>query len=316
MRIATAAAVVSAHRERFVAGRSIAGLPKSVDIRGLSFETAASRRRRRAFAALATGAALFAASWVALQSDLAGASNVRRGVLAALAAALDPAWAAGGSAPRLVEIPLDPALASPHRKRAGANAMRPAPRRPVCVRLCDGFFFPAASLSGSGEIAGQEASCAALCPEAPTALYFLRAGSDRIEDAATMSGERYAALPAALRYRTARDGACACRRALTPNPPYWEDPTLREGDAVMTPRGLLVFRGEDRAPHERGDFATLAAAPMPEDRRAALAAIERAGVPAARGVERSEIAAAPPPDVDPRGANEIRFLEAPVSATN
>jgi hypothetical protein len=299
-----------------VAGPTIAGLPKSVNLRGLALETAGSRRRLRAFAALATGAALFVTSWVALQSDLAGAANVKRGVLAALAAALDPARAAEAGAPRLVEIPLDPGPPSPRRKRAGANATAAAARRPVCVRLCDGFFFPAIPSASGGEIGSEEASCAALCPDAPTALYFLPAGSDRIEDGATVSGERYAALPAALRYRTGRDGACACRRADARDPPYWEDPTLRKGDAVMTPRGLLVFRGEGGAPHSPADFATLAAAPMPRDRRAALAAIERAGVPAAGAEERREIVAAAPPDADARGANEIRFLEAPAPSTN
>ncbi len=296
-----------------MAGRTIAGLAKPVDVRGLSAEMAASRRRRRALAAFATGAALVAASWLAPPPDLAGAANVKRGVADALDAALDPAR---GGAPRRVPIPLDPAAPAPRRRRAGANAVGPAPRRPICVRLCDGFFFPAASFSASGEIAGEEASCVALCPDAPTALYFLPAGSDRIDDAAAVSGERYAALPAASSYRTARDTACACRRADRRRQPYWEDATLRRGDAVMTPLGFRVFRGEGGAPRSPADFATLAAASMPEARRAALGAIERADASAEGDDERREIAAAPPPEAGVRGANEIRFLEAPVSAAN
>ena len=298
-----------------MAGRSIAGLPKSFDAAGLSFGSAGSRRRT--FAAFTTGAALFAAGAVALQSNLAGAENARSGILAALSAALDPARAIGGSAPRLVEIPLDPTIPTQHGKHAGGSATKSASRRPVCVRLCDGFFFPVGSFSGSGQIASEEASCAGLCPDARTALYFLPAGSDRIEDAASTSGERYTALPGSLRYRTARDSACACHRALAQNPPYWQDPTLRKGDAVMTSAGFVVFRGGGHSPDARENFTALAAASISDDRRAALMAIERAGVLASRGADRPRVAAATPrPDARARGANEIHFLEPPISATN
>ena len=89
MRIAAAVPVVVERGERFVAGRLIAGLPKSVDyFRGLP-RNRREAGRRRAFAAFMTGAALFAAGWVTLQSDVAGASGGRRDVLAALSAALD-----------------------------------------------------------------------------------------------------------------------------------------------------------------------------------------------------------------------------------
>ncbi len=297
-----------------MAGRLIAGLPKSVDVSGLSFEMAGRRRRRRAFAAFVTGAALFAAGWLALQSNVAGAANDRRSILAALSAALDPARAAGGKAPALVEIPIDPSVPPQSGKRAGASVTKSASRRPVCVRLCDGFFFPVSSFSGSAEIASEEATCAGLCPDAPVALYFLPAGSDKIEDATSTSGERYTALPASLRYRTTRDGACACRRAIAQNPSVWQDLTLRNGDAVTTSGGIVVFRGAGRSPYARDDFTPLAAASMPSDRRATLTALENAGAPPARADR--WIAAAARSNAEPGGANEIRFAEPPTSATN
>jgi len=316
MRIAAAIPVVVARGERLVAGRLIAGLPKSVDLSGLSFETA-GRRRRRAFAAFVTGAALFAAGWVALQSNIAGASNDTRRILAALSAALDPARAAGGNAPALVEIPIDPSVPTKPRKRAGATVTRLSSRRPVCVRLCDGFFFPVSPFQGSGAIASEEATCAGLCPDASTALYFLPAASDKIEDAASTNGERYTALPASLRYRTTLDRDCACHRAIALNPPYSQDPTLRKGDAVMTSGGIVVFRGARRSPYAREDFTALAAASMAYDRRATLTTLERASVQRPRVDDRPWVAAAAPrSDADSRGANEIRFVEPPVSATN
>jgi hypothetical protein len=281
------------------------------------FESAASRRRRRAFAAFMTGAALFAAGGVALQSNVAGASNGGRGFLAALSAALDPAGATGRNAPRLVEVPIDPAAATKHKKRTRGTMVGSASRHPVCVRLCDGFFFPLGSFSGRGHIASEEATCAGLCPDAPTALYFLPAGSDKIEDAASTRGERYTALPVSLRYRTTLDSACVCRRAIAQNPRYWQDPTLRTGDAVMTSRGFVVFRGAGQSPYTRRDFTALAAASMPSDRRATLTAIERASARTPPGGDRFRIAAAAMrPGAKLRGANEIRFAAPLVSATN
>jgi hypothetical protein len=291
----------------------IAGLSKSVDASGPSFETTGPRRRR-AFAAFVTGAALFAAGWLALQSNVAGAADDRRSILAALSAALDPARVAGGKASALVEIPIDPSGPPQSRKRAGASVTKSGSRRPVCVRLCDGFFFPVASFSGSAEIASEEATCAGICPDAPVALYFLPAGSDKIEGATSTSGERYTALPASLRYRTTRDGACACRRAIAQNPSVWQDLTLRSGDAVTTSGGIVVFRGAGRSPYARDDFMPLAAASMPSDRRATLMALENAGAPATRADR--WIAAAARSNVEPGDANEIRFAEPPTSATN
>ena len=296
-----------------MAGRLIAGSPKSLDFSRLSFDTA-GRRRRRAFAAFVTGVALFAAGWVALQCNVAGASGDRRSILAALSAGLDPARAAGGKAPALVEIPLDPSVPPRRSKRAGASATKLASRRPVCVRLCDGFFFPVSPFQGSGAIASEEATCAGLCPDAPTALYFLPAGSDKIEDAASTSGERYTALPTSLRYRTTRDGACACHRAIAQNPSVWQDLTLRNGDAVMTSEGFVVFRGAGHSPYVRDDFTALAAASMSSDRRATLMAIDSPGALPARADRGIREAARS--NAEARGANEIRFAEPPISATN
>ncbi len=300
-----------------MAGRLMAGSPKSVDVRGVLFESAASRRRRRAFAAFMTGAALFAASCIALQSDIAGAKgggSGGHGLFAALSAAF---------APPPAEIPID---ATQHNKRADSTTrIKRAPgvapglawRRPVCVRLCDGFFFPVGSLSGRGPIANEAASCAAQCPDAPAGLYFLAAGSDKIEDAVSASGQRYTALPVSLRYRTVLDSACACRRAIGEYPPYWQDPTLRKGDAVMTSGGFVVFGGGGRSPFKRGDFTALASAVMPGDRRVALMAIERASARTSSGADRLRIAAAATrPNGKSRGANEIRSAAPLVSATN
>ncbi len=55
------------------------------------------------------------------------------------------------------------------------------------------------------------------------------------------------------------------------------DATLREGDSVMTARGVRVFQGGGACPHKESDFLALAdARDIPKSQRRALVAIEKA----------------------------------------
>ena len=58
------------------------------------------------------------------------------------------------------ENPLDP---NPGEARAGSKA--------VCVRSCDGGFFPVSYSASSGRLDGLEDMCRALCPNADVSLY-------------------------------------------------------------------------------------------------------------------------------------------------
>jgi hypothetical protein len=144
------------------------------------------------------------------------------------------------------------------------------------VRLCDGFFFPSATSSGGDEV------CAAQCPDAPTARYTEAAGSDRIEDAVSMHGALYTALSTAGRYRTTLDNACTCHRSLAGgySAAVLNDPTLRKGDVVVTPKGFLVFQGAKTNSITPSDFVALSQArSLPKELRATLVAMERGSAP-------------------------------------
>ena len=55
------------------------------------------------------------------------------------------------------------------------------------------------------------------------------------------------------------------------------DATLREGDSVMTAKGVRVFQGGSACPHKESDFLALAdARDIPKAKRGALLAIEKA----------------------------------------
>ncbi|MCU0819488.1 MAG: DUF2865 domain-containing protein [Beijerinckiaceae bacterium] len=111
-------------------------------------------------------------------------------------------------------------------------------RTPVCVRTCDGFFFP---VNFEGLTARDEHGqvCQALCPGAETMVMYMRLGAE-IETAATRDGQAYTSYPFALKYRENRDNACFCR------PPGYTAAQLAKGqeDLVETRKGDLVVTRE------------------------------------------------------------------------
>jgi hypothetical protein len=181
----------------------------------------------------------------------------------------------------------DPAPERRKSKRSSAAAFGYG--KPVCVRLCDGSFFPTSSVSGG------EAACAAQCPDAPTALYTM--STDRIEDAVSSAGKPYSMLPVAKRYQTSVESTCSCHREGVASrlKQLLHDPTLRKGDVVMTATGFRVYQGSGYAAVSAKDFVALPqAGGVPKDERATLAAMERAAATGARApAAPSEVAERP-----------------------
>jgi len=141
----------------------------------------------------------------------------------------------------------------------------------VCVRLCDGSFFPATS-SASGD-----AGCAAQCPGAPTELYAMT--TDRIEDSYAMSsGKPYSKLPVASRFQQTHESTCSCQRdgVVAHAKELLHDASLRKGDVVMTADGFKVFEGSGWGPTKPQDFVLVIKAGLPREENAELAAMEHA----------------------------------------
>ena len=81
--------------------------------------------------------------------------------------------------------------------------------RLVCVRSCDGGYFPLDSPPKAKEDVA--ALCSALCPNAEAMVFQLpREGG--IEQSVSETGEPYMKLASALRYRTAYDPSCSCKK--------------------------------------------------------------------------------------------------------
>ena len=200
----------------------------------------------------------------------------------------------GGGAPRARKDRPSTPLAAAGPVSTGS----PLGRRSVCVRLCDGFHFPLGGARGEADLAGQAGMCGQLCPGAPTRLFVIPEGSERIEDALARDGKKYAALPVAFRHLATRDNTCSCRKAgeeTSATMRLLDDLTLRRGDGVMTEAGLRVFRGATRWPLRKQDFARVNNIDLPKQNLSALAAIDRAGRRPPPTSRQTPVAATPRP---------------------
>ncbi len=85
--------------------------------------------------------------------------------------------------------------------------------RTICVRTCDGFYYPISFSTTPANFAADAQVCARSCPAAEVALYAHRnPGEDVNQATSTTTQQPYTALPNAFKYRTAFDAGCSCRQ--------------------------------------------------------------------------------------------------------
>ena len=88
--------------------------------------------------------------------------------------------------------------------------------RTLCVRTCDGYYFPVSFSTTSSHFATDEKSCAALCPGTETKLYIHSVPDQEPEEMVSLDREPYMSLPTAFAYRVKGINAtpgCTCQAA-------------------------------------------------------------------------------------------------------
>ena len=85
--------------------------------------------------------------------------------------------------------------------------------RTVCVRTCDGAYFPISFATVPGRFPDDEKTCKALCPATEASLYAYRNPGEDMNQAVSINGQPYTALPNAFRYRQEFNPSCACKAA-------------------------------------------------------------------------------------------------------
>jgi hypothetical protein len=85
--------------------------------------------------------------------------------------------------------------------------------RTVCVRTCDGFYFPISFATVPARFPDDEKTCKALCPAAEASLFTYRNPGEDMTSAVSINGQPYSSSPNAFRYRQEFNPSCSCKAA-------------------------------------------------------------------------------------------------------
>ncbi len=146
--------------------------------------------------------------------------------------------------------------------------------RTICVRTCDGYYFPISFATTQDRFRQDEQQCQKMCPAAEVVLFSHRNPGEDVAQATSVSGRLYTELPNAFRYRQEFNAACSCRR----QGESWAEAlkhldnrsTIEQGDIVVTeerakamsqPRDAQGRPLRPNAPAKGADPKTAAAAP-------------------------------------------------------
>jgi hypothetical protein len=154
--------------------------------------------------------------------------------------------------------------------------------RTVCVRTCDGAYFPVSFATVPARFPDDERSCKALCPAAEATLFAYRNPGEDINQAVSITGAPYSALPNAFKFRTEFNPSCGCKAVGQ----TWSDALKtiddkaaaeQQGDIIVTEESAKKMarppaaRGAQGAA-KKGAASTTSAASAPSPPQAAPAA--------------------------------------------
>ena len=140
--------------------------------------------------------------------------------------------------------------------------------RTLCVRTCDGYYFPISFSTVPAKFNDDAATCQSMCPGAEAVLYTYRNPGEDINQAVLISGQPYSSSPNAFHYRQEFNPSCSCK----PAGETWsqalkglDDKAAAEqqGDIIVTEEGAKkMAQPRGSSPAKKGTApASAAAAP-------------------------------------------------------
>lgn len=139
--------------------------------------------------------------------------------------------------------------------------------RTVCVRSCDGYYFPISFATVQSRFADDERTCKNQCPAADANLYTYRNPGEDMNQAVSISGQPYTSLPNAFHYRKAFDPNCTCKA----NGETWsqalkhldDKASLQQGDIIVTEDRAKKMSQPKAAPQKKGAATAQDTPPAP-----------------------------------------------------
>jgi hypothetical protein len=148
--------------------------------------------------------------------------------------------------------------------------------RTVCVRTCDGAYFPVSFATVPARFPDDDKTCKQLCPAAEATLYTYRNPGEDMNQAVSISGQQYTALPTAFKFRSEFNPSCSCKAAGQ----TWsdalksvddKDAVAQQGDIIVTEESARKMqqqkmqsqKGPPATAGKKGAPATTASTPPP-----------------------------------------------------
>jgi hypothetical protein len=146
--------------------------------------------------------------------------------------------------------------------------------RTVCVRTCDGGYFPISFATVPARFPDDDKTCKALCPATEANLYSYRNPGEDMNQAVSINGQPYSSSPNAFRFRQEFNPSCACKAAGQ----TWSDALKSIDDkAAAEQQGDIIVTEESAKKMSR---APTKQAPAPAKKGAAPAAAAPDATPA------------------------------------
>jgi hypothetical protein len=161
--------------------------------------------------------------------------------------------------------------------------------RTICVRTCDGFYYPISYATSPARFREDEKACQRMCPASEVVLFSYRTQGEEVAQATSINGQPYSSLPNAFKYRQEFNAACSCKR---PGQSWADalgkDDAVEAGDIVVTEdraKQMALPPAQKGQPKGRQPAATPAApAPAAAPAAAAPAAAAETGKRSIRSV--------------------------------
>jgi Protein of unknown function (DUF2865) len=173
-------------------------------------------------------------------------------------------------------------LFSPYQPSQRFDTLPPPDRttyRTLCVRMCDGFYFPISFSTTSGSFTRDAEKCSASCGEDARLFYYPNPGGD-VDSMVDLTGRAYGSYPMAFRYRKTLVKGCQCR------PQPWSEAERARHRAYAAAQSPAAENTDPNAPtvgkapaQVAGYQQDIVAGPAPIDRADLASPYEQAAVP-------------------------------------
>ncbi|HUO00615.1 MAG TPA: DUF2865 domain-containing protein [Bradyrhizobium sp.] len=137
--------------------------------------------------------------------------------------------------------------------------------RTVCVRACDGFYFPISFATVPARFPDDERTCKALCPAASASLFTYRNPGEDMNSAVSLSGQPYTSIPNAFAYRQKFNPTCSCK----PAGETWAEALKNIDDKSTAQQGDITVTEENAKKLSQSQVQTR---PVPASKKGAPAA--------------------------------------------